>query len=77
MKVLITGITGLAGSHLAEYLLHRGDFEIHGTLRWRSNKENIAHLEKDLFLHECELRDPYGVMRTYRYIRIETALLHL
>lgn len=30
MRVLITGITGMAGSHLAEYLLNLGDCEVHG-----------------------------------------------
>lgn len=69
MKVLITGITGMAGSHLAEYLIRRGDCEVHGTLRWRSNRENIAGLEKGVSFHECELRDPYAVTRLLRDIR--------
>jgi GDP-4-dehydro-6-deoxy-D-mannose reductase len=69
MRVLITGITGMAGSHLAEYLAVRGDCEIHGTLRWRSNRENIASVEKEIILHECELRDPYAVTRLLRDIR--------
>ncbi|RJR42353.1 MAG: SDR family oxidoreductase [Desulfobacteraceae bacterium] len=69
MRVLITGITGMAGSHLAEYLIARGDCEIHGTLRWRSNRENIARIEKEAFLHECELRDAYAVTRLLREIR--------
>lgn len=69
MKVLITGITGMAGSHLAEYLLGRGDCEIHGTYRWRSNKENITSTEKNISLHECELRDPYGVSTLLKKIR--------
>ncbi len=69
MKVLITGITGMAGSHLAEYLLGQSNYEVHGTIRWRSIRENIAPFEKDLFLHECELRDPYGVARLLREIR--------
>jgi GDP-4-dehydro-6-deoxy-D-mannose reductase len=30
MRVLITGITGFAGSHLAEFLLERGDIEVFG-----------------------------------------------
>ena len=29
-KVLITGITGFVGSHLAEYLLSIPDVEVHG-----------------------------------------------
>ena len=69
MKVLITGITGMAGSHLAEYLLDQGAWEIHGALRWRSNKENIASFERDIHLHECELRDPYAVFRLLQEIR--------
>jgi len=69
MKVLITGITGMAGSHLAEYLLGQSNWELHGTLRWRSNRDNIAAFEKGLHLHECELRDPYAVMRLMKEIR--------
>lgn len=69
MKVLITGITGMAGSHLAEYLLSRVESEVHGTFRWRSNKDNITGFEKDLCLHECELRDPHAVIRLLKEIR--------
>ena len=33
MKALITGLTGFAGSHLAEYLLeHHPDVEVFGTM---------------------------------------------
>ncbi len=69
MKVLITGITGMAGSHLAEYLLGQGNCEVHGTFRWRSNKDNISGFEKDLYLHECELREPHAVIRLLQEIR--------
>jgi len=69
MNVLITGITGMAGSHLAEYLLNQGNCEVHGALRWRSNRENIATFEKKLHLHECELRDPHAVIRLIKEIR--------
>ncbi|MBW1922271.1 MAG: GDP-mannose 4,6-dehydratase [Deltaproteobacteria bacterium] len=71
MKVLITGITGMAGSHLAEYLLHSGQSEVHGVLRWRSNRENIAFFENDLQLHECELRDPFAVAGLLHKLRPE------
>ena len=43
MRVLITGITGMAGSHLAEYLLGRG-FQVFGTYRWRSRMDNLEDL---------------------------------
>ena len=69
MKVLITGITGMAGSHLAEYLLAQGHIEVHGTFRWRSNRENIAGFEERVNLYECDLRDPYAVLRLLRKIQ--------
>jgi GDP-mannose 4,6-dehydratase len=43
-RALITGITGMVGSHLADYLLEHTDWEIHGLCRWRSPLDNIAHL---------------------------------
>lgn len=69
MKVLITGITGMAGSHLADHLLGCSDYDVHGTLRWRSSRENITSIEKDLTLHNCELRDPYSVTRLLKTVR--------
>jgi GDPmannose 4,6-dehydratase len=44
MKALITGMTGMVGSHLADYLLANTDWEIYGVQRWRSAFDNIAHL---------------------------------
>ena len=45
MKVLITGITGFVGSHMADYLLKNvPDIEIFGMRRWRSRFENVSHL---------------------------------
>ncbi len=43
-KALITGITGMVGSHLADYLLKNTDWEIFGMCRWRSPFDNISHL---------------------------------
>ncbi len=57
MKHLITGITGFAGSHLAEYLLKQGDCEVHGTVRWRSRTENIEGIKDRITLHAGDLRD--------------------
>ena len=42
-KILITGITGMVGSHLLDYLIKNTNDEIHGLIRWRSNLENIEH----------------------------------
>lgn len=42
--VLITGITGMVGSHLADYLLKNTGWDIHGMCRWRSPQDNVDHL---------------------------------
>ncbi len=58
MNVLITGITGFAGSHLADYILaHHPGVKVHGTVRWRSRMDNIAHLAGKVELHEADLKD--------------------
>lgn len=43
-RALITGITGMVGSHLADYLLAHTDWEIVGMCRWRSPLDNVSHL---------------------------------
>jgi GDP-mannose 4,6-dehydratase len=43
-KALITGITGMVGSHLADFLLENTDWDIYGMCRWRSPLDNVSHL---------------------------------
>ena len=43
-RALITGITGMVGSHLADYLLANTDWDIYGMCRWRSPLDNVEHL---------------------------------
>ncbi len=58
MRVLITGITGFAGSHLAEYILKEfPDVEVWGLVRWRSPLNNIIHIKEKLHLVEGDLKD--------------------
>jgi GDP-mannose 4,6-dehydratase len=58
MKVLITGITGFVGSHLADYIVeHHPETEIFGLKRWRSPMENITRIKNKLTLFDCDLRD--------------------
>jgi GDPmannose 4,6-dehydratase len=47
-KVLITGITGMVGSHLVDYLLKNTDWKIYGLCRWNDSLENIEHLSDDI-----------------------------
>ncbi|MDY6916770.1 MAG: GDP-mannose 4,6-dehydratase [Chloroflexota bacterium] len=46
MRVLITGVTGMAGSHLAEYLLDVEGLEVYGIYRWRSRQDNLENLKR-------------------------------
>ena len=48
-KVIITGVTGQDGSHMADYLLKHTDYELYGAVRRLSvkNHENILHLEDE------------------------------
>ena len=39
---LITGVTGMVGSHLLDYLMENTDWNIVGMLRWRSPLDNIS-----------------------------------
>ena len=45
-RALITGITGQDGSYLAEFLLGKPDYEVHGLVRRSSslNRQRIDHL---------------------------------
>ena len=62
-RVLITGISGMVGSHLADFLLANTDWEIHGLARWRSQLDNVNHLlprvnlKDRVFFHYGDLRD--------------------
>jgi len=47
-RALITGITGMVGSHMADYLLKNTDWDIFGMYRWRSPLDNIKHLVTDI-----------------------------
>jgi len=70
MKVLITGITGFVGSHLAEHCLAMDEpVEVVGICRWRSRRENIEHLGDRITLHECDLRDASSVHKLLADVR--------
>ncbi len=64
MRILITGITGFVGSHLAEYALARGGVEVFGTVRWRSRMDNVEHILGRIHLLDCDLRDSVAVRKT-------------
>jgi GDP-4-dehydro-6-deoxy-D-mannose reductase len=69
VRVLITGITGFVGSHLAEYALGRGDVEVFGTVRWRSRLDNVEHLEGKIEMIDCDLRDNVATRKVLQDVK--------
>ena len=61
-KSLITGITGFVGSHLADYLIEKGE-EVQGIYRWRSRNDSIQHIKDKITLIPCDLTDSTSVTR--------------
>jgi GDP-4-dehydro-6-deoxy-D-mannose reductase len=61
MRILITGITGFAGGHLAEALLATRGVEIAGTSRRGEWPAEWRHLAGRVSLHRCDLADGAGL----------------
>ena len=40
MNALITGVTGMVGSHLVDYLIENTDWDIYGFIRWNDRLDN-------------------------------------
>src|SRR5712664_1786578 len=57
MRVLVTGITGFVGGHLAEHLLTRGD-QVTGCSRRGAWPNQLAHLSTRVRLAACDLTNP-------------------
>ena len=74
-KALITGITGMVGSHLADYLLAETDWEIYGVCRWRSPLDNVNHLldrvnKRDrIFFDYADLNDQVSLMTVINKVK--------
>ena len=60
-KVLITGLTGFAGSFLAEHLLNIGGYEICGTFISENSIGNVAHIKDRLDLIRVDLMNKDAV----------------
>jgi len=76
-RVLITGISGFAGSHLAEQLLDLG-CEVHGTIRRHAvpMHENIEHLRGKILLHEADITSAERILEIFEKIQ-PNAVFHL
>ena len=75
VKALITGITGMVGSHLADFLLANTDWDVYGVCRWRSPLDNVTHLldranKKDrLFFEYADLNDEMSLLKVISEVK--------
>lgn len=69
MKVLITGIGGFAGSHLADYILSNTNSQLFGILRDLEKDDNIRHHERHIELSMCEISDFQSVFRIVKEVK--------
>tara|TARA_B100000212_G_scaffold341360_1_gene324334 strand:- start:1112 stop:2128 length:1017 start_codon:yes stop_codon:yes gene_type:complete len=69
---LISGVTGMVGSHLVDFLVDNTNWNIHGICRWRSPIENIENhiglINKGnrFLLHYCDIRDLEALQNIFR-----------
>jgi len=66
MKILITGITGFVGSHLAEYCLNMPGTEVFGTIlshHLGDELRRVEHIKDKITLLECDLTNRISVQR--------------
>jgi GDP-4-dehydro-6-deoxy-D-mannose reductase len=69
VRVLVTGVTGFAGSHLVDFMIGKPGIEIFGLYRWRSPMDNIQHALDKIQLRECDLRDAFSVRDVIEEVR--------
>src|SRR5690349_5081491 len=56
-KALITGVTGFAGSFLAESLIQAGNYEVSGTYLSDDSLINVQEVRDKIKLHKLDLKD--------------------
>src|SRR5438093_491585 len=71
MRILVTGITGFAGGHLAETLLHHGGHQHFGMCRHTSWPDSLRHLAAKINLLRCDLADGNQIEKVLREVRPE------
>ncbi len=75
-KILITGITGFVGSHLADFALSK-NVSVFGLKRWHLSKmRNVRHILDKIELFDCDLTDPVGTTKVISQVKPDV-IFHL
>jgi len=69
--VLITGVTGFVGSHMADWILtHQPHVELHCTKRYHLSKmDNVLSIQDQVHWHDCNVTDPIATLKLIDKIR--------
>lgn len=74
-KALITGITGMVGSHLADFLIENTDWDVIGVCRWRSPIDNVEQLferannQDRVFFEYADLNDQMSLIKVIQKVQ--------
>ena len=72
---LITGVTGMVGSHLTDFLLEHTDWDVYGVCRWRSPLDNVEHLldranrRERLYFETADLNDLSSLLHVVQRVK--------
>lgn len=75
VNCLITGITGMVGSHLVDFLLENTDWNIFGLMRWNDRTDNIEHLfpkinnKERVFLEYGDINDMASLLHVFDKVK--------
>lgn len=67
MNILITGVLGMVGSHMLDFLLEKPSIKIYGLCRWNESMDNIEHLT-DIINKKERVQLIYGDLNDYASI---------
>ncbi len=76
MKALITGITGFAGSYLAEHLLSTKKYDISGTYLLEESLSNVRNVKDKLNLIKADLSEEKSVFKIIKEVS-PSVIFHL
>ena len=71
MRILVTGVTGFVGSHLADALVAGGGVEVFGVSRQADWPLGADHLAQQVEMHVLDLCDRPGIEAVLRKVRPE------